>query len=102
MKLKEARLGKGLGRGKLAERAGVTPPDLLRYEHAQKPPKLERALRIARALGVDPASIDEFRPALENAGLGDGVRLYSDEEFKAAVEREVERRMAAQKEDVIS
>lgn len=94
MKLKDARKGLGLGRLRASKMCGMRPPELLRIETGKRVPGLKVAMRIARGLSLDVREIDEFGPAMAEAGDMRAAGLYEDEEFKAAVEAEVERRVA--------
>ena len=72
MKLKEARVGAGIGREKAARMAGMDRAGLYKIETGKRVPGIEVATRIARALAVSLSEIDEFAPALaraEAAGL---------------------------------
>ncbi len=72
MKLKEARSKAGFGTTKLAHLAGVDRPGLHRIEAGLRVPGIGTAMKICRALGLDPREIDEFGPAVakaEAAGL---------------------------------
>ena len=67
MKLKEARVSTGLGRRRASRCIGIGVPQLYRYEAGLLRPGIEAVMRISRALGLDPWSVDEFRHALERA-----------------------------------
>ena len=72
MKLKEARIGVGIGREKAARLAGMDRAGLYKIETGKRVPGIEVATRIARVLAVNLSEIDEFAPALakvEAAGL---------------------------------
>ncbi len=72
MKLKEARVGAGIGREKAARLAGMDRASLYKIETGKRVPGIEVATRIARVLAVKLSEIDEFAPALakaEAAGL---------------------------------
>lgn len=72
MRLKDARKDLGLGRLRASKMCGMRPPDLLRIETGKRTPRIETAMRICRALGLDPHEIDEFAPTVaeaEAAGL---------------------------------
>ena len=67
VKLKEARIGAGLGRRRASRCIGMGVPQLYRYEAGLLRPGYEVAMRISLALGLDPWHIDEFRHALDRA-----------------------------------
>ncbi len=67
MKLREARQKAGYGRPKASRLADIDYSALYRIETGVRVPRIETALRISGALGLDPWTIDEFRPALEKA-----------------------------------
>ncbi len=72
VKLKEARVGVGIGREKAARLAGIDRAGLYKIETGKRVPGIEVATRIARVLAVKLSDIDEFAPALakaESAGL---------------------------------
>ena len=71
--LREARLRALLSIRQLARRAGLSPTTIYLLETRQRTPQLLTVHKVSRALGVDPGTIEEFRPAL--AGLrGDASR----------------------------
>ncbi len=60
-RLKEARIGAGLGREKCAKLAGLNRPLLYRYEAGIRRPGLRNATKIAEVLGVGLGEVEEFR-----------------------------------------
>jgi transcriptional regulator with XRE-family HTH domain len=62
--LREARAGRLLSIRALAERAGVAPVTVLAAERGRRRPSYGTIRRLADALGVDPAEVREFRPAM--------------------------------------
>ncbi len=67
MKLKEARKKAGYGRPKASRLCNIDYPSLYRIETGARVPRIETVMRISEALGLDPWTIDEFRPTLEKA-----------------------------------
>ncbi len=65
VKLRAIRLARALSQRDLAEQAGVTQKTVLDLELGRQEPRLRTIRRIAAALGVEPAEVDEFREALE-------------------------------------
>jgi transcriptional regulator with XRE-family HTH domain len=63
--LREARLGALLSIRQLARSAGVSPTTIYLLERGQHSPQLLTIYKLSRALGVEPAVIDEFRSAIE-------------------------------------
>ena len=61
MRLQKIRIKRGITQAELAETAGVTKPTISHIECGTHPPKLETMLKVARALGVELADIDEFK-----------------------------------------
>jgi len=61
MRLQKIRIKRGITQADLAETAGVTKPTISHIECGTHPPKLETMLKVARALGVELADIDEFK-----------------------------------------
>jgi transcriptional regulator with XRE-family HTH domain len=51
----------------LAQRAGVVPSTVYHIEAGRSVPRLSVVRRLAAALEIDPAAVDEFRPAIEAA-----------------------------------
>ncbi len=70
MKLKEARVGKFLTMAKLAEKAGVSLYTIRNIETGASIPTLSVAAKIAEALEIEPAEIDEFRASRDAAARG--------------------------------
>ena len=72
MQLKEAREEKRLTPEDLARRSGVSPETLARIESGEAQyPERSAIQALSTALEVDPSQIDEFRPALGLAALGE-------------------------------
>jgi len=67
VKLQLARLERGLGRIYAGKLCGMAYATLYVLESGKRTPGLEAALKISRALGLDPHDIDEFAPALKKA-----------------------------------
>ena len=63
--VRELRLRQLWSQRELARRAGVAEGTIVTIETGQRPPRLLTMSRIADALGVDWAEIDEFRQAVE-------------------------------------
>jgi transcriptional regulator with XRE-family HTH domain len=61
MRLQKIRIKRGITQAELAETAGVTKPTISHIECGTHPPKLETMLKVARALGVELADVDEFK-----------------------------------------
>jgi DNA-binding XRE family transcriptional regulator len=68
MKLEDIRRRQFLSRDELARRAGVSPTTIMHIEQGKVMPKMRTARRIAAALGIEPAEIDEFRALIEPRG----------------------------------
>lgn len=65
VKLKTARVLKGLSIAQLAERAAVAQRTILLLEHGgTDTPRPNTVRKLAEALEVDPREVDEFRAAL--------------------------------------
>ncbi len=77
MKLKDARKGQGLGRLRVSKMCGMRPSDLLRIETGKRTPRIGTAMKICRALSLNPREIDEFGPAVADA---EAAGLVVDEE----------------------
>jgi transcriptional regulator with XRE-family HTH domain len=63
--LRETRLALALSQRDLATKAGVAPKTIVDLELGRQEPRLRTIRRLAEALGVAPAQVDEFRQALE-------------------------------------
>jgi transcriptional regulator with XRE-family HTH domain len=63
--LREARLQALLSMRQLARKAGVSPTTIYLLERGQHSPHLLTIYKVSRALGIEPAEIDEFRSAIE-------------------------------------
>ena len=63
--LREARLQALLSMRQLARKAGVSPTTIYLLERGQHSPQLLTIYKLSRALGIEPAEINEFRAALE-------------------------------------
>jgi transcriptional regulator with XRE-family HTH domain len=63
--LREARLRALLSIRQLARKASVSPTTIYLLESGQHSPQLLTIYKLSRALGVEPAEIDEFRSAIE-------------------------------------
>ena len=61
MKLKQLRIERRITQQALAEAAGVTKATISHIECNAFPPRMETMLRVARALAVQLADIDEFK-----------------------------------------
>ena len=68
--LKEARAARLLTVRGLAERAGVAFSTVHLIETGKSVPRFEVIEKLSRALGVEPAEVDEFAAAIEAAGQG--------------------------------
>lgn len=66
MRFIEARQRAGLGVSKLARISGVSRHTVYCLQNGERPPQYGTALRLARALGVNPADVDEFRQVVED------------------------------------
>ena len=69
--LREARLQALLSMRQLARQAGVSPTTIQLLEGGQHSPQLLTIYKLSRALGVEPAEIDEFRSATVVHGKAD-------------------------------
>ncbi len=63
--LRVLRLERGLSQRDLAARAGVTQQTVVHLELRRREPHPGTMRRMAEALGVEPAEVDEFRRAIE-------------------------------------
>ena len=63
--LREARLQALLSMRQLARKAGISPTTIYLLESGQRSPQLLTIYKLSRALGVDPAEIEEFRAAMD-------------------------------------
>ena len=63
--LREARLQALLSMRQLARKAGVSPTTIYSLESGQHSPQLLTIYKLSRALGIEPAEIDEFRSAAD-------------------------------------
>ena len=63
--LRDLRLARALSQRDLARAAGVTQKTVLDLELGRKEPHLKTIRKLAGALGVEPAEVDEFRRAIE-------------------------------------
>lgn len=70
MKLREARLRGLLTLKELAAKAGVSDKSLWSIEQGAQTPRVSTIRRLAAALEVEAAEIDEFRAAIEAGGGG--------------------------------
>ncbi len=77
VKLKEVRVGAGIGREKAARLAGMDRAGLYKIETGKRVPGIEVATRIARSLAVNLSEIDEFAPALAKAQAA-GLVIYDE------------------------
>ena len=68
MTLKEARAARLLTIRELAEQAGVAPSTVYLIEHGRTVPQFSVIRRLADALEVKPAEIEEFAAAIEERG----------------------------------
>ena len=66
--LKEARAAQLLTIRELAEKAGVAPSTVYLIEHGRSVPRFAMIRRLSEALGVEPATIEEFAAAIEERG----------------------------------
>ena len=66
--LKEARAARLLTMRELAEQAGVAPSTVYLIEHGRTVPQFSVIRRLADALEVKPAEIEEFAAAIEERG----------------------------------
>ena len=65
MKLREARLRNFLSIRELASRAGVATRTIVQIEQGRQEPTYKTARKVAEALGMPPAEIDEFALMIE-------------------------------------
>jgi len=65
--LRELRADRLLTIRELAQQAGVAPSSIYLIETGRTTPHMTTIRRIARALGVDPQAVAEFRQAIEAA-----------------------------------
>ncbi len=63
--LRVLRLEQGLSQRDLAVKAGVTQQTVVHLELGRREPHPGTMRRVAEALGVQPAEVDEFRRAIE-------------------------------------
>ncbi len=70
MKLKEARANKFLTMAQLADMAGVSLYTIRNIEAGVSLPPLPVAVKIAKALEMEPAEIDEFKAARDKTIRG--------------------------------
>ena len=63
--LRELRLRRLWSQRELAHRAGVAEWTIIAAESGRRTPRLVTVRKIAEALGVDWAEVDEFRSAIE-------------------------------------
>ena len=71
--LKEARAARLLTVRGLAERAGVAFSTVHLIETGRSVPRFGVIEKLSRALGVEPAEVEEFAAAIEAAGQGKAV-----------------------------
>jgi len=74
VKLKEARARKLLAMRALADASGVSLATIRNAEAGRYVPSLSVARKLADALGIEPAEVDEFRASMEAAIQGRGAR----------------------------
>lgn len=55
--LQIARMKKGMSQKELAERAGVFPSAISRYENGNRSPRVATAVKLAKALDISPAEL---------------------------------------------
>jgi transcriptional regulator with XRE-family HTH domain len=77
--LRDVRLRRLLSVRALAKRAAVAPSTVHLIETGRRAPQLLTIYRLSQALGVDPAEIDEFRAALDDATVGRPQRQRGDD-----------------------
>ena len=65
--LKEARRRRVLSQRELARRAGVVQRTIVEAEAGRQVPRPATMRKLAEALGVEVADVDEFRAAIEDA-----------------------------------
>ena len=68
--LREARARRLLSLRQLAERAGVAPTTVHLIEAGRRLPHPGTIRKLAAALGVAPAEVEEFRAAMDRAAAG--------------------------------
>lgn len=73
---------------KLAVQLGVLPPDQSLFKMLPKR-DAERLLRVARAYGADPATLDRFKPWLAEVALSGAAYRRAGAEGQDGVEKEV-------------
>jgi len=66
--LRAARRGKLISIEDLAELAGVSTKTIVEIELGRSTPRLRTIRKLSQALGVEPASIDEFAAAIADGG----------------------------------
>ncbi len=69
-KLREARTAKLWSIRDLAAEAGVATRTIVQIEAGRLTPRFATMRKIAKALGVDPAEVEEFAKALRQAAEG--------------------------------
>lgn len=65
MTFKQARTESGLSLRGLVRATGLTYSSVTSIQAGTQKPQYATALKLARALGMDPMDIDELRPAVE-------------------------------------
>ena len=65
--LRELRADRLLSIRALAQQAGMAPSSIYLIETGRTTPRMATIRRIARALGVDPETVEEFQQAIEAA-----------------------------------
>jgi transcriptional regulator with XRE-family HTH domain len=79
--LREVRIAQLLTIRELAQRAGVAPSTVFLIEAGRTTPRFSVVRRLAVALGIEPAIVDEFRDAIEAAQAPRRtVRLRTEDE----------------------
>lgn len=101
MKLKEARLARGLGRPALAKMlagagAGIDMPTIWRYETGRVKPGIENARKLADALNVPVESIDEFQKAVADEAKNQDLNRAVEEARMQLAQQDTALRVAAQ------
>jgi transcriptional regulator with XRE-family HTH domain len=76
MRLREWRILRILTQKELAQKAGVAEVTVAAIERGHQLPSPRTSRRLAEALGVEPADIDEVKEAVERSLKKDLARVY--------------------------
>lgn len=70
LRMRETRTAKGLSLSRLSEMTGIDVSQLSRYEAGRQAPSVDRAILVARALGVTVEFLSCGEPATAPAACG--------------------------------